>query len=108
MFSIIAITIRISISTNTHLMHILHRFYIFYFIIIIIGDHNYDYPPNAIGTVLGPNTQECYEESSVIDIKSVLTAHHKGHFEVSFMICYMYSCSKVHVRIFLYVYLLLC
>ena len=59
----------------------MHRFYIFYF--IILGDHNYDYPPNAVGTVLGPNTQECYEESSVIDIVSVLTAHHKGHFEVS-------------------------
>jgi len=53
------------------------------FCFIFIGDHNYDYPPNAVGTLLGPNIQECYEESSVIDIKSVLTAHHKGHFEVS-------------------------
>jgi len=71
------------------------------YLLLYIGDHNYDYPPNAIGTVLGPNTQECYKESSVIDIVSVLTAHHKGHFEVSLYDCNMYY--AVHVRIFFYV-----
>ena len=68
----IANTYDIMIALHLILTHA--SFYIFYF---IIGDHNYDYPPNAIGTVLGPNTQECYEESSVIDVVSVLTAHHK-------------------------------
>ena len=49
----------------------------------IPGDHNYDYPPNAIGVgIVPPNVQECYEEGSTIDIVSALTAHHKGHFEV--------------------------
>lgn len=49
----------------------------------ISGDHNYDYPPNALGVgIVPPNVQECYEEGSTIDIVSVLTAHHKGHFEV--------------------------
>ena len=47
-----------------------------------VGDHNYDYPPNAVGGVLPPTTQGCYEEEAIIDIESVLTAHHKGHFEV--------------------------
>ena len=48
-----------------------------------VGDHNYDYPPNAIGEgVLSPAIQACYGEAAVIDIESVLTAHHKGHFEV--------------------------
>ncbi len=48
-----------------------------------VGDHDYDYPPNAIGEgVLSPVIQECYEEGSVIDVESVLTAHHKGHFEL--------------------------
>ena len=46
------------------------------------GDHNYDYPQNAIGDVLPPVVQECYEEGAIIDINSVLTAHHMGHFEV--------------------------
>ena len=32
--------------------------------------------------IVPPNVQECYEEGSTIDIVSVLTAHHKGHFEV--------------------------
>lgn len=48
-----------------------------------VGDHNYDYPPNAIGEgILSPIKQACYEEGAVIDIESVLTAHHKGHFEL--------------------------
>jgi len=48
-----------------------------------VGDHNYDYPPNAIGEgTLAPIIQECYEEGAVIDVESVLTAHHKGHFEL--------------------------
>jgi len=90
-------------NTNLLLMHLLLLIYILYF---LIGDHNYDYPPNAIGTVLGPNTQECYEESSVIDIKSVLTAHHKGHFEVS-----LYDMLHVFMQYIIvssYVYLILC
>lgn len=49
----------------------------------IVGDHNYDYPSTAIGTgVLPPIIQATYEEGSVIDVESVITAHHKGHFEV--------------------------
>jgi len=48
-----------------------------------VGDHNYDAPPNAIGLGVLPATlQACYEEAAVIDIESVLTAHHKGHFEI--------------------------
>ena len=48
-----------------------------------VGNHNYDYPPNAVGEgTLSPAIQECYEEGAVIDIESVLTAHHKGHFEL--------------------------
>lgn len=47
-----------------------------------VGDHNYDYPPNAIGEgVLSPVIQACYEEAGIIDVETVLTAHHKGHFE---------------------------
>lgn len=50
--------------------------------IISTGDHNYDYPPNAIGEgVLAPIVQACYEEGAIITLDSVLTAHHKGHFE---------------------------
>jgi hypothetical protein len=47
-----------------------------------VGEHNYDYPPNAIGGILQPIIQACYEEGSIIDIESLLTAYHKGHFEV--------------------------
>ena len=48
-----------------------------------VGDHNYDYPPNAIGDgTLSPVIQACYNAGATIDIESVLTAHHKGHFEV--------------------------
>ena len=47
-----------------------------------VGDHNYDVPPNAVGGTLAPAVQECYAEGAVIDVESVLTAHHKGHFEM--------------------------
>ena len=47
-----------------------------------VGDHDYDHPSNAIGGTLAPVIQECYEEGAVIDVESVLTAHHKGHFEL--------------------------
>lgn len=48
-----------------------------------VGDHNYDYPPNAIGDgILPPIIQACYNEGDIVDVESVLTAHHKGHFEV--------------------------
>jgi hypothetical protein len=46
----------------------------------ISGDHNYDYPPNAVGGVLPPNTQAVYNRGDVIDVEVLLTAHHKGHF----------------------------
>ena len=31
--------------------------------------------------MLSPAIQACYDEAAVIDVESVLTAHHKGHFE---------------------------
>ncbi|KAL7466210.1 hypothetical protein ACHAXS_006500 [Conticribra weissflogii] len=46
----------------------------------LVGDHNYDYPPNAIGGVLDPVIQGCYEPGSIIELETILTAHHKGHF----------------------------
>ncbi|CAB9516523.1 Chitin binding domain [Seminavis robusta] len=52
-----------------------------------IGDHNYDYPPNAIGGVLPPNVQMVAKKGGSIDVDVVLTAHHKGHF--SFYACPM-------------------
>ena len=46
----------------------------------LVGDHNYDYPPNAVGGVLPPIIQECYNEGSIVELETILTAHHKGHF----------------------------
>ena len=43
----------------------------------LVGDHNYDLPPNAIGGVMPPTLQGCYKEGAIIDVESVLTAHHK-------------------------------
>lgn len=47
-----------------------------------VADRNYDYPRNALNGNLVEVVQECYEEGAIIDIESVLTAHHLGHFEV--------------------------
>lgn len=47
------------------------------------GSRNYDYPKNAAGGAMTqPNLQACYQPGSEIDIEVVLTAHHKGHFEL--------------------------
>ena len=46
----------------------------------LVGDHNYDYPPNAVGGILAPILQACYEPGSIIELETILTAHHKGHF----------------------------
>ena len=48
----------------------------------IVGGRNYDYPRNALNGNLVEVAQECYEEGAIINIESVLTAHHMGHFEV--------------------------
>ena len=45
-----------------------------------VGDHNYDYPTSALGGVLAPTIQACYDKGSVIEVETILTAHHKGHF----------------------------
>ena len=47
-----------------------------------VADRNYDYPRNAFNGNLVEVVQECYEEGAIINIESVLTAHHMGHFEV--------------------------
>ena len=47
----------------------------------IVGDRNYDHPKNALGGLLKPTIQECYDEGTIIDLKVLLTAHHDGHFE---------------------------
>ena len=48
----------------------------------VVGGRNYDYPRNALNGNLVEVAQECYEEGAIINIESVLTAHHMGHFEV--------------------------
>ena len=48
----------------------------------IVAGRNYDYPRNALNGNLVEVAQECYEEGAIINIESVLTAHHMGHFEV--------------------------
>jgi len=42
---------------------------------------NYEQPPNAMGGLMPPVVQACYSPGSVVEFESVLTAHHKGHFE---------------------------
>lgn len=49
----------------------------------ITGDHNYDYPKNSLGGTLAPTIQACYAEGEVIELETVLTAHHMGHFSYS-------------------------
>jgi len=48
----------------------------------VTESHNYDTPLNYNSGPLAWNTQSSYVAGSVIDIESVLTAHHKGHFEI--------------------------
>jgi hypothetical protein len=55
----------------------------------MINGRNYDLPKNALGGLLRPAIQECYEEGSVIDVKVTLTAYHGGHFE-------FYACPIAH------------
>lgn len=47
----------------------------------ITGLNDYNYPKSMIDTVLPMNIQATYSRGSEIDIVTVLTAHHKGHFE---------------------------
>jgi len=48
----------------------------------ITGGRNYDYPKNHNGGDLAWSTQATYAAGSIIEIDTVLTAHHKGHIEV--------------------------
>jgi len=48
----------------------------------VVGNRNYDYPKNYNSGPLEWNAQSDYVADSIIDIEVVLTAHHKGHFEV--------------------------
>lgn len=59
----------------------------------ITGSHNYDYPKNAYGGSLAWETQQSYAVGAIIDIESVITAHHKGHIEVK--ACPMTDTSSV-------------
>jgi len=47
----------------------------------ISSNANYEQPPNAMGGLMPPVVQACYSPGSVVEFESVLTAHHKGHFE---------------------------
>lgn len=42
---------------------------------------NYNDPPNALGGSMPSNIEATYKDGDVIELKTVLTAHHKGHFE---------------------------
>jgi hypothetical protein len=46
----------------------------------LVGDHNYDLPPNFIGGIMPATPQGCYKPGADIVFESVLTAHHMGHF----------------------------
>ena len=48
----------------------------------LTGANNYDRPMNFNGGPLGWTTESTYAVGSIIDIDTVLTAHHKGHIEV--------------------------
>ena len=45
----------------------------------LVGDHNYDTPPNAVGGTLPTNVQATYAVGSQIEVDVVLTAQHMGH-----------------------------
>ena len=47
-----------------------------------VADRNYDYPRNALNGNLAEVAEVCYEKGAIINIETVLTAHHMGHFEV--------------------------
>jgi len=47
----------------------------------LIGDHDYNYPKNALGGPMPLNIQEILQKGQEFDFSAVLTAHHKGHFE---------------------------
>lgn len=44
------------------------------------GGRNYDYPKDTFGNPLKWVNQEMFSEEEIIDVKVVLSAHHKGHF----------------------------
>jgi len=44
------------------------------------GSNDYDYHTNALGGPMPKNIQALYNQGEEIDLESVLTAHHKGHF----------------------------
>jgi hypothetical protein len=46
----------------------------------LVGDHNYDLPPNFLGGIMPATPQGCYKPGADIVFESVLTAHHMGHF----------------------------
>jgi len=43
------------------------------------SSNNYDYPMNGVGGPMRSNIQAVYNEGQIIDIETVVTAHHKGH-----------------------------
>eukprot|EP00567_Pseudictyota_dubia_P005800 CAMPEP_0197449198 /NCGR_PEP_ID=MMETSP1175-20131217/20345_1 /TAXON_ID=1003142 /ORGANISM="Triceratium dubium, Strain CCMP147" /LENGTH=895 /DNA_ID=CAMNT_0042981233 /DNA_START=206 /DNA_END=2894 /DNA_ORIENTATION=+ len=45
------------------------------------GYINYNDPPNALGESMPTNIQATYTEGEVIELETVLTAHHKGYFQ---------------------------
>lgn len=48
----------------------------------MVGGNDYSSPMNAAGAPLDRSPQAVYREGQVITVKSVLTAHHMGHFEM--------------------------
>ena len=55
----------------------------------MINGRNYDLPKDALGGLMKPMIQECYNKGSVIDLSVTLTAYHGGHFE-------FYACPINH------------
>jgi len=51
-----------------------------------IGGRDYDHPPSQSGFRMKWQSQATYTQGQVITIEAVLTAHHKGHFE-------LYACA---------------
>ena len=48
----------------------------------LTGERNYDHPMNFNGGPLQWTTESTHAVGSIIDIDTVITAHHKGHIEV--------------------------
>jgi hypothetical protein len=42
---------------------------------------NYNDPPNALGNTMPSNNQDIFLQGEIVELETVLTAHHRGHFE---------------------------